>query len=317
MYKIAVLVFDGCWATQAFLAHDLFHIANSIAREPGLFNITSLGIYPEPITTSSGTIITPKDTLETKYEYDAFIIPAIEGKFLEKENHMHDRIAEFLKIQLKQKKQIICFSTGSYFLARTGQLHNILLSTHWAFSNQLHQLFPLQKFTGQYAYLCHENIYTTSSFKGCLDSLMKIIESQKGKNFAQLCSSYFLVNNTSNTTPLLPIHRNHKNELIKHVQDWLDNNYALDIKISELASLFGYSERTLRRHFQLAVNMSILQYQQLIRLQKAKQLLRDTDFSINHISYSIGYENVSFFIRLFTKYSNLTPAAWRKEHRHN
>jgi len=315
MYKIAVLVFDGCWATQAFLAHDLYHVANSIAQEPDLFTITTLGVYATPITTSSGNTIVPEYTLDTQQEYDAFIIPAIEGKFLAEINLEHNNIAQFLKKQLEQKKNIICFSTGAYFLARTEQLNSVLLTTHWAFVNTLHRLFPLQQFTGQYAYLCHENIYTTSSFKGCVDSLLKIIESQKGKNFAQLCSSYFLVQNTLNTTPLLPIYRNHKNEQITHVQDWLDENYTINIKVSELASLFGYSERTLSRHFQEAAHIPILQYQQLIRLQKAKQLLLETDFSINHISYQIGYENVSFFIRLFNKYFNDTPASWRKEHR--
>ncbi len=314
MYKIAVLIFDGCWATQVFLAHDLFHIANSIAQEPELFTVSMLSVSSEPITTSSGNTIFSNDTLENHDEYDAIIIPAMEGKFLAEINLKYEDIVQFLIKQLECKKKIICFSTGTYFLARTELLQNVLLTTHWAFVNTLHQLFPLQQLTGQYAYLCHENIYTTSSFKGCVDSLLKIIELQKGKNFSQLCSSYFLVQNTKNNTPLLPIYRKHKNEKITHVQDWLDENYAINIKVSELASLFKYSERTLNRHFRDATNISLLQYQQLIRLEKAKQMLLTTNFSINQISYQIGYENVSFFIQLFNKYFNDTPASWRKNH---
>lgn len=45
MFKIAVLIFNGCWASQFSLIHDLYHIANTLAQD------------------------------------DVYIIPAIEGKF--------------------------------------------------------------------------------------------------------------------------------------------------------------------------------------------------------------------------------------------
>lgn len=312
MFKIAVLVFDGCWATQVFLVHDLCHVANTLAQEENLFTVTALGTNTKAITTSTQQSIFPEDIFDTSQEYDAFIIPAIEGKFLTMTNLEHERIAQFLKIQLKQKKTIVSFSTGAYFLAKTELLKATLLTTHWAFVNTIQRLYPSQALTGKYVYLCHENIYTTSSFKGCVDSLLKLIENYKGKSFAQLCSSYFLMDNTPNHPPQLPIYRKHKNQKINQIQDWLDDNYNVDINVSELATLFGYSERTLQRHFQTAATISILQYQQFIRLQKAKQLMLETNLSIQNIAYQIGYENVSFFIRLFKKHVHCTPAVWRE-----
>lgn len=120
------------------------------------------------------------------------------------------------------------------------------------------------------------------------------------------------MDNTPNHPPQLPIYRKHKNQKINQIQDWLDDNYNVDINVSELATLFGYSERTLQRHFQTAATISILQYQQFIRLQKAKQLMLETNLSIQNIAYQIGYENVSFFIRLFKKHVHCTLVVWRE-----
>lgn len=86
--------------------------------------------------------IIPEDVLDTSQAYDVYIIPAIEGKFLTKSNPEYERIAEFLKIQIAQKKPIISFSTGAYFLARTELLTATLLTTHWAFVNTIQRLYP-------------------------------------------------------------------------------------------------------------------------------------------------------------------------------
>jgi YesN/AraC family two-component response regulator len=51
---------------------------------------------------------------------------------------------------------------------------------------------------------------------------------------------------------------------------------------------------------------------QEVRIDKAKKLLLSTDKTVNEISINVGYENSSFFTRLFKKNTGLTPAKWRK-----
>jgi AraC-like DNA-binding protein len=83
-------------------------------------------------------------------------------------------------------------------------------------------------------------------------------------------------------------------------------------RIADLAQQFNFSERNLKRCFQLATQISLNQYLQQVRVDKAKKLLLTTDMKIQQIAYEVGYENVSFFIRIFKKVTACTPTQWVK-----
>ncbi|EPU1586409.1 helix-turn-helix domain-containing protein [Pseudomonas aeruginosa] len=72
------------------------------------------------------------------------------------------------------------------------------------------------------------------------------------------------------------------------------------------------AERTLKRRFQQATRLSPNLYVQKVRIDKAKKLLLASSMSVKAIAYEVGYENVSFFVRLFKTHVGQTPAAWRK-----
>ena len=83
-------------------------------------------------------------------------------------------------------------------------------------------------------------------------------------------------------------------------------------RFADLAQQFNFSERNLKRRFQLATQISPNQYLQQVRVDKAKKLLLTTDMNIHQIAYEVGYENVSFFIRIFKKVTACTPTQWVK-----
>lgn len=49
-----------------------------------------------------------------------------------------------------------------------------------------------------------------------------------------------------------------------------------------------------------------------MRVDKAKKLLLASDMSVEAIAYEVGYENVSYFARLFKTQLGQTPARWRQ-----
>ena len=58
--------------------------------------------------------------------------------------------------------------------------------------------------------------------------------------------------------------------------------------------------------------MSPVSYIRLQRIEEAKKLLTGTDIPISEISYSVGYEDVNYFHRVFKKLTNETPSNYRK-----
>lgn len=78
------------------------------------------------------------------------------------------------------------------------------------------------------------------------------------------------------------------------------------------------SPRWFRKKFQEFTGCSPLQYILSLRMANAMNLLENTDYNITQIAYEVGYENVSYFRRLFQKHTDLTPTEYRnrmKSHR--
>jgi transcriptional regulator GlxA family with amidase domain len=78
-----------------------------------------------------------------------------------------------------------------------------------------------------------------------------------------------------------------------------------------MTKLSGLPDRTFIRRFVNATGMSPLDYVHALRLEEAKQILETEDLSIEAIAEQVGYQDTSFFGRLFRRKVGLTPAQYR------
>ncbi len=78
-----------------------------------------------------------------------------------------------------------------------------------------------------------------------------------------------------------------------------------------MAALSGLPERSFIRRFAKATGMKPLDYVHALRLKETKQMLETTDLPIEAIANEAGYEDTSFFGRLFRRKTGLTPARYR------
>src|SRR5690606_26914943 len=103
----------------------------------------------------------------------------------------------------------------------------------------------------------------------------------------------------------------HPDEQITQVQIWLHDNYYREISFPPIAERFGMSVRTLNRRFKNALGQTPLEYLQEIRISTAKDLLKTSNLSISENAAKDGYEDTSYFSRLFKAHLATTPNAYR------
>ncbi|ENX57184.1 helix-turn-helix domain-containing protein [Acinetobacter sp. ANC 5659] len=315
MKKIAIIVYDGCWAMSVMMLKDFFHVVNLLSIRQGLaesYQVEMISLDGLAKTSASGPSIEVDDKVRRETTYDLVILPSFEGNRLIQIQEENDDLVDWLTSQIQQQTPILALTTAAYFLAATQQLQHVLLATHWAFLRELKRLFPQSSFTANRNYLQSEQIYTTGTLLGTFDALLGIVAQQKGDYFAQLCASHLLMHAPQELNPVLPNFRNHCDEAVLQVQDWLDINFSQENRIADLAKQFNFSERNLKRRFQLATQISPNQYLQQVRVDKAKKLLLTSEMNVQQIAYLVGYENVSFFIRVFKKITGCTPSQWLK-----
>jgi len=97
--------------------------------------------------------------------------------------------------------------------------------------------------------------------------------------------------------------------LQKHV---LDKNKKLSI--DQLAKTLGTSRTQLHRKIKALTDMSVTNYINHIRIEKAKNLLVNTKLNSNEIAYEVGFESSTYFSRIFKKELGISPIAFREKH---
>lgn len=315
MKRVAILAYDGCWAMSLMMVKDFFHVVALLEARQGqvaTYQVEILSIDGLAKQSASGAQIDVDGHIMLDRIYDLVIIPSFEGKQLATLTLQSHDLVLWIRSLIQQQIATLAVTTGVYFIAATKLADHMLLATHWAFIRELNGLFPSCLFTKNRNYLHAGSVYSTGTLLGTFDALLGIVAQHKGDYFAQLCASHLLMTSPQSLNPVLPMYRNHCDEAVLQVQDWLDEHCAAENRIADLAQQFNFSERNLKRRFQLATQISPNQYLQQVRVDKAKKLLLTTDMTIQQIAYEVGYENVSFFIRIFKKVTACTPTQWVK-----
>lgn len=95
-------------------------------------------------------------------------------------------------------------------------------------------------------------------------------------------------------------------------QRWAAEHYALERPVTRMVAHSGLPERSFKRRFSQATGLSPIEYVHTLRLEEAKQRLETGDEPVEAIALEVGYQDASFFGRLFHRKVGLTPAQYRR-----
>jgi AraC-like DNA-binding protein len=95
----------------------------------------------------------------------------------------------------------------------------------------------------------------------------------------------------------------------------LEHHPEKSFNIQLLAQQVGISLRYLERFFQEIKQSSVISYIIKLRVEKSKELLVTTNKTVGEISILIGYEDQSYFVRVFKKTTGITPTMYRSAER--
>ena len=148
------------------------------------------------------------------------------------------------------------------------------------------------------AYQTAEELHELITFS-CLSRLFTIIL-QKG---------YYTLNDTEDLSG------GRKTDQIKSVLEYIESNFAAPITLETLAAEAGMNPRYFCRYFHSITHQTPMDYVNSYRIEQASQLLHDTDLSVTDIGLECGYNDSSYFVKVFRKYRGLTPSRYRKLYR--
>ncbi len=320
MEHITILAFENALGTSVILPMELWYIAdlvwrkyqNNVVNAELRFDIVTQD--GNDVTSFSGVPIIATAAIDDVKTTDLIIIS---GVWKEIDTMLNDntRTVPWLIEHHQKGAAISSVSTGTFLLAETGLLDEKEATTYWRYVNLFKQKYPKVKLHPEKMITSVDNLSCYSGMNSGCDLAIYVIEKTYGVQVAQQVEKYYLfdsarVYKSSNITFMGQ--KFHKDQSILSVQQWVENNYAKNFLIEEVALRFGMSLRNLTRRFKMATGESLLTYLHRYRIEIAKELLKTSDFTIQEIAYQVGYEDISFFYRLFKKHTALTPKAYRK-----
>ena len=98
---------------------------------------------------------------------------------------------------------------------------------------------------------------------------------------------------------------------IGEMLQYIRQHYASSLTIAVMAEQFHMSEKYFSRYFRIATGQNFTAYLNTVRIEKAQSMLLETDETVLEIAFACGYENVSYFNRVFRSQTGFSPLQYR------
>jgi len=209
--------------------------------------------------------------------------------------------------------------TGALLLAEAGLLNGLDVTTHWAYCDAMAAKYPGVAVHPNRAVIVtgpEQRIIMAGGGMNWLDLGLFIVARFLGVEDAMRVARLHLIDwHDIGQQPfaVLTYGRQTEDAIIARCQQWAAEHYAASSPVSAMENLSGLPERSFKRRFKQATGMSPMEYVHTLRLEETKQILETTDLPVEAIANEVGYEDPSFFGRMFKRKVGLTPAQYRKK----
>jgi len=102
-------------------------------------------------------------------------------------------------------------------------------------------------------------------------------------------------------------------DVVRKIRHYIDTNYEKDISLTTLSKHFFISKYQISRLFKKQFEINYSDYILKVRMEAAEMMLRNSKEKIDDIAKRAGFEETSYFSRVFSKYFGMSPGEYRKK----
>jgi transcriptional regulator GlxA family with amidase domain len=296
---------------------EMLYAARTISQVSGGINrdlqLDIIGPDTGPVNMAGGLNIMPSGTFNDLAGADLVFVPGLWGGPVKTVRKSPD-LLETLRQCHQSGSVLVSLVTGSYFLAEAGLLDGHTATTHWYYFDDFESRYPAVRLNRKRFITLDNNLYCTGSVNAARDVTSHLVEEIFGEAIAGEIAKHFTHELKQSYESMLLSYRQqdtHHDESVIKIQEWLQSHYPEEVRLDAVAAAFKMSIRSFNRRFKAATRLTPLQYLQEIRVNQAKQLLKQSNLSIAEISFAVGYQDSSHFGSLFRKMTGITPVEYR------
>ncbi|EBA03424.1 transcriptional regulator, AraC family protein [Rhodobacteraceae bacterium HTCC2150] len=229
---------------------------------------------------------------------------------VEIQNSSTKRILNWIRREARRGLKMIGLCTAGFTLAQAGLLDGRKATIHWENQDSFEEEFPEVTLTKS-VFVMDGNRYTTAGGTSSIDLMLAIIAQDQDEKIANAVADqliYTTIRTDQDTQRLsTPTRIGVRHPKLAKVIQMMEANIEEPISPATLAKDVGMSTRQLERLFRRYLNRSPKRYYMEIRLQKARNLLMQTEMSVINVALACGFASPSHFSKCYRSHYNTTP----------
>ena len=286
-------------------AIESLRIANRMSGQT-LYEWSIVGEGGDTATSSSGTSFKLDSDLEEVGRDDTVVLCG----GIDVANATTKRLLNWVRRESRRGVSMGGLCTAGYSLAKAGLLDGKRATIHWENQDSFVEEFEDVTLTKS-VFVVDGSTFTTAGGTASIDLMLKFIADDHGENLASAVADqliYTTIRTDQDTQRLsVPTRIGVRHPKLSAVIQMMEANIEEPISPSILAKDVGMSTRQLERLFRRYLNRSPKRYYMELRLQKARNLLMQTDMSVINVALACGFASPSHSSNCYLAHYMTTP----------
>jgi AraC family transcriptional regulator, glycine betaine-responsive activator len=286
-------------------AIECLRIANRMAGRE-VYSWTLLGEGGENVTCSAGTTFAVDGDLVDLQRDDTILVCS----GVDVQSATSKKLLAWLRREARKGVVVGGLCTASYVLAKAGLLDGRRATIHWENTDSFAEEFEDVILTKS-VFVIDNNRLSTAGGTSSIDLMLKLLANDLGEDLANSVADqliYSSIRTDQDTQRLsIPTRIGVRHPKLSMVVQMMEANIEEPISPSVLAQDVSMSTRQLERLFRRYLNRSPKRYYMELRLQKARNLLMQTDMSVINVALACGFASPSHFSKCYRSHYDTTP----------
>lgn len=262
--------------------------------------------------------VRPEHAITDDFRPDIVILPEIWLGPDESIAGRHPGISEWVRARHGEAAWVYAACSGAVMLAETGLLNGCDATSHWGYADLFRRRYPEVHFNAERTLAFADpagRIVTAGGTTSWHDLALHIISRHASPGEAlRIAKVYLLKLHAEGQLPYRALVRGHPHSdaAVRACQASMEARFKEPDALAVAVTEARIPERTLKRRFRQATGTTPIDYLQNLRIEAAKRLLEATHTPVEEIGFMVGYDDASFFRRLFKRKTGLTAGAYRR-----
>lgn len=307
---VVALVYDGLCSFEFACAGEVFGLPRPELGE-GWYRFATCAVEPGPLRASYGLQLQKTAGLRRLASAGTIIVPGWKGI----EAPVPDALVRALRSAHARGARLLSICSGSVVLAATGLLDGRRATTHWRYAEAFQRRFPKVEVDPAVLYVDEGQVLTSAGSAAGLDLCLHVVRRDFGAEIANLVARRLVIPPHRDggqaqfvERPVAARERNPMSALTAYMQ----LNLAEPMLIADLARRATMSQRSFMRHFKQATGTTPADWLVTARLARAREMLEESAWSIEHIAAHCGFGTAMTLRHHFRVKLGLSPSSYRE-----